>query len=98
MLDAVPLLDKNLDLYSVAAGTDRIEEIRELAAPFRGARVLHVNATAYGGGVAENLATHVALLRSAGLDAHWRVIRGTDDFYAATKKIHNALQGMEEVE
>jgi trehalose synthase len=95
MLEPVSLLEKNLDLYSVPAGEESIERIRALAEPFQGARVLHVNATAYGGGVAEHLATHVPLLRSAGLDAHWRIISGNDTFFAATKVIHNALQGMD---
>ena len=98
MLEPVPLLEKNLDFYAVAAGEEVVERIRALAEPLRGARVLHINATAYGGGVAENLATHVALLRAAGLDAHWRLIGGSSDFFVATKAIHNALQGMKEVE
>jgi trehalose synthase len=61
----------------------------------RGKRVLHVNATAYGGGVAELLATHVALLQSIGIDAEWQVIHGSDEFFAVTKTVHNALQGAE---
>jgi trehalose synthase len=55
--------------------------------------VLHINATAYGGGVAELLATHVPLLRSVGIEAEWQVIHGSDEFFAATKGVHNALQG-----
>jgi len=52
-----------------------------------------VNATAYGGGVAELLATHVALLRDVGLEADWQVIQGSDEFFNVTKTVHNALQG-----
>jgi trehalose synthase len=55
--------------------------------------VLHLNATAYGGGVAELLATHVPLLRSVGLDAEWQVMQGSDQFFGVTKGVHNALQG-----
>jgi len=55
--------------------------------------VLHVNATAYGGGVAELLATHVPLLRNVGLEAEWQVIHGSDEFFAVTKAVHNGLQG-----
>ena len=55
--------------------------------------MLHVNATAYGGGVAELLATHVALLRDLGIEAEWQVIHGSDEFFAVTKHVHNALQG-----
>ena len=61
--------------------------------PLHGARVLHVNATAYGGGVAELLATHVALLRDLGIEAEWQVIQGSDEFFSVTKAVHNALQG-----
>ncbi|HUF84170.1 MAG TPA: glycosyltransferase [Acidimicrobiia bacterium] len=93
MLERVPLLERDLDAYREIVGDEVVDRIRALAEPLRGARVLHVNATAYGGGVAELLATHVPLLRSAGLDADWQVIRGSDDFFRITKSVHNALQG-----
>ena len=70
-----------------------IAETRAAAEPLRGARVLHVSATAYGGGVAELLATHVPLLRSVGLEAEWQVLHGSDEFFAVTKQVHNGLQG-----
>ena len=93
MLERVPLLEKELSDFSPTVGDDAIARIRELAEPFRGARVLHINATAYGGGVAELLATHVPLLRSLGIDAEWQVMQGSDEFFAITKHVHNALQG-----
>ena len=55
--------------------------------------MLHVNATAYGGGVAELLATHVPLLQDLGIAAEWQVIRGSDEFFTVTKAVHNGLQG-----
>ena len=64
MLERVPLLEKELDHYRDIVGTDVVDRIETLAKPLQGARVLHLNATAYGGGVAELLATHVPLLRS----------------------------------
>jgi trehalose synthase len=93
VLDRVPLLEKHLDDYAGVVGAEVIDQIRELAKPLQGARVLHVNATAYGGGVAELLATHVPLLRSIGIDADWQVMHGSDDFFAVTKAVHNGLQG-----
>ncbi len=93
MLEHVPLLPKQLADYAPIIGEETLERIRTLAAPLQGARVLHVNATAYGGGVAELLATHVPLLRSAGLDAAWHTIHGSDEFFQVTKNVHNALQG-----
>jgi trehalose synthase len=95
LLERVPLLDKDLDDYADVVEPGALERIRELAAPLQGKRVLHVNATAYGGGVAELLATHVPLLQSIGIAAEWQVIHGSDEFFAVTKNVHNGLQGAE---
>lgn len=93
MLERVPLLEKDLGDFADVVGQDIIDRIRALAEPLRGARILHINATPYGGGVAELLATHVPLLRSLDIDASWQVMHGSDDFFAITKQVHNALQG-----
>ena len=93
MLERVPLLEKQLADYTDVAGPDVIERIRAAAAPLVGARVLHINATAYGGGVAELLATHVPLLRDLGIEAEWQVMHGSEEFFGVTKSVHNALQG-----
>jgi trehalose synthase len=93
VLERVPLLEKHVDDYSGIVGEDVVARIRALAGPLQGARVLHLNATAYGGGVAELLATHVPLLRSVGVEAEWQVLSGSDEFFSVTKEVHNALQG-----
>jgi trehalose synthase len=93
MLERVPLLEKELDDYRDLVGPDVVDRIATLAKPLQGARVLHLNATAYGGGVAELLATHVPLLRSLGIEAEWQVLHGSDEFFAVTKEVHNGLQG-----
>jgi trehalose synthase len=93
VLDSVPLLEKHIDDYAGVVGIDVVDRIRELAEPLKGARIMHLNATAYGGGVAELLATHVPLLRSVGIDADWQVMHGSDEFFAVTKAVHNGLQG-----
>lgn len=95
MLERVPVLERDIEDYREIVGDETIEEIRRLAAPLEGARVLHLNATPYGGGVAELLGTHVPLLRSLGINAEWAVIEGTDPFFHVTKNVHNALQGAE---
>ena len=94
MLEQVIVPPLSLDAFAPYAGDDAVEELRRLAAPLRDARVLHVNATKFGGGVAEILPTLTALMRDAGLDAEWRVIPGDDPFFDVTKRIHNGLQGM----
>jgi trehalose synthase len=93
VLERVPLLEKSLADYAEVAGAEAVDRIRAAAAPLAGARILHINATAYGGGVAELLATHVPLLRDLGIEAEWQVIHGSDEFFAITKNVHNALQG-----
>jgi trehalose synthase len=86
---------QSIAAYTSAMGEEKIEELRSLAADMRDARVLHVNSTAYGGGVAELLRSHIPLLRSLGVDAHWVTIRGDESFFNVTKGFHNALQGGE---
>ena len=73
--------------------TGSCRQILELAEPLQGKRVLHLSATAFGGGVAEILYTLVPLMRDAGLEAEWRIIHGEEEFFDVTKTIHNALQG-----
>ena len=93
MLQLVSIGKKSLADYEPIVGAEEVAAIRALARELRGARVLHVNATAYGGGVAEILANLVPLMRDVGLDAEWRVIYGSDEFFGVTKSFHNALQG-----
>src|SRR5207237_780712 len=58
--------------------------------------VVHLSATAFGGGVAEINYTLIPLMQDAGLDGEWRISRGQEEFYNVTKKMHNALQGAPE--
>jgi len=94
MLTSVPVTPKALADYRAIVGDAPIDEIRRLAEPLRGARVLHLNATAFGGGVAEILSALIPLLNDLGLKADWQIISGADEFFAVTKAIHNGLQGM----
>ena len=86
---------KALGDYATIASRGLMDQIRALAEPLAGKRVLHLSATAFGGGVAEINYTLVPLMRDAGLDTEWRVIYGQDEFFDVTKTIHNALQGAE---
>jgi trehalose synthase len=84
---------KSLADYAHIAGRGLMEEIRTLAEPIAGKRVLHLSATAFGGGVAEILYTLVPLMQDVGLETEWQVIFGHDEFFDVTKAIHNAIQG-----
>jgi len=93
MLETVHVGVQCIDWYVASAGADAVAGLKALAAPLRGARVLHLNATPYGGGVAEILRSEVPLLRDLGLAADWKVVTGDQAFFAVTKTIHNGLQG-----
>jgi len=96
VLQPVSTAQKTLADYTHIVGRPLVEEIRELAAPLQGKRVVHVSATAFGGGVAEILYTLVPLMRDVGLECEWQVIYGREEFFNATKLMHNALQGAPE--
>ena len=93
MLPVVNVGTKSLGDYATIATRGLMDEIRRLAEPLAGKRVVHLSATAFGGGVAEINYTLVPLMADAGLDVEWRIISGADEFYDVTKRIHNALQG-----
>ena len=93
MLQLVNVGHKALADYATIASRGLMDEIRRLAEPLRGKRVVHLSATAFGGGVAEINYSLIPLMQDAGLDVEWRIIRGEDEFFDVTKTIHNALQG-----
>ncbi len=93
MLQPVGVGHKTLADYTHLVGRPLIEEINELADELKGLKVLHLSATAFGGGVSEILYTLVPLMRDVGIEAEWQVIIGREEFFNATKLMHNALQG-----
>ena len=93
MLQRVAVGRWSLNAYRDVVPAHILEELAEAAKPLRGARILQLNATAYGGGVSELLRSSVPLLHDLGLTVDWSVIAGHAEFFRATKAIHNGLQG-----
>jgi len=93
MLDHVDVGPRSLDAYTQIIGEETVKEIRELAAPFEGARIAHINATTYGAGVCELLRSIVPLYRGLGIQAEWKLISADPEFLSVAKAIRNALQG-----
>lgn len=58
-------------------------------------KIAMINATSFGGGVAEILHSLVPLSRDMGIQIDWWKMEGTREFYTATKAFHNCLQGQE---
>ncbi|WP_309492160.1 glycosyltransferase [Candidatus Hecatella orcuttiae] len=84
----------SLDDYKAIVGEQEIAEIEKLASWVKGASIVHINSTRFGGGVAELLKNMVPLARTVGLNVSWQVMEASSEFFNVTKKFHNALQGM----
>lgn len=83
----------DVENYRLLVGDEMMDEVTTLARDLRGARICHINSTAYGGGVAELLSRYLPLLQGVGVSAEWRLIHGQPEFFTVTKAFHNALQG-----
>ncbi len=79
--------------YAPFAGLHVIEEIHRVAADLQDKRMLFINSTFDGGGVAEILNRMIPFMNDLNLSVRWEVIKGNDAFFSVTKKIHNALHG-----
>ncbi|MCK4622239.1 MAG: glycosyltransferase [Desulfuromonadales bacterium] len=87
-------MTRTLQTYEEVVGSIVISQLRQFARELAGARVVHVNSTRVGGGVAEILAWLIPLMCDLGIDARWEVIEGNEPFFHVTKAFHNGLQGV----
>ncbi|MHB1035878.1 MAG: glycosyltransferase [Pirellulales bacterium] len=83
-----------LDRYEEIVGHHEVERLRRLGERLSGKRIVHVNSTRVGGGVAEILGWMVPLFEELGVNARWEAITGPPEFYRVTKAFHNAMQGL----
>jgi trehalose synthase len=81
--------------YAAIVGAPAIDELFLLSKHLEGKSIQNINSTAVGGGVAEILTRMVPLLNQLGVQARWDVIKGNEKFFVTTKKIHNALHGVQ---
>ncbi len=83
--------------YLKLLGADEISKIRDKSEKFRENKVFHVNATKFGGGVAEILNNMIPLMHEFNIDAQWEAFTAPDEFFNVSKKMHNSLQGNREL-
>jgi len=86
-------MSTSLGAYEGIVGPAVLRQLRQLGEKLGGIRVVHVNSTREGGGVAEILEWMIPIMRELGLNASWEVIDGNERFFEVTKSIHNGLQG-----
>lgn len=91
--DFCPFSTPPLEAYASFLGEEKTERLQKVAQRLKGLKLLQLNATAQGGGVAEMLYSEMPFLNSLGIEAEWKVICGDADYFECTKKLHNLLQG-----
>ena len=82
--------------YISIVGESIIDDLKLIAKQLAGKKVMHINSTSVGGGVAEILSRMVPLLQELGVNTDWGLIKGGEQFFEVTKKFHNALHGRPE--
>jgi trehalose synthase len=85
-----------LDDYRSVSPPGSVDILRRMSEKLRSRRILRVNASRSGTGVAEMLDRHTPLLQELGIDARWEVIQGGEGFQAACQGFYNMLQGEED--
>ncbi len=84
---------KRIENYRSIVGDKVIAEIYKKSRTLYDRKVVDINSTYQGGGVAEILDSLIPLLNDAGINTQWNLLHGNPDFFQITKKFHNALQG-----
>ncbi|BAL80795.1 glycosyltransferase [Caldisericum exile] len=84
-----------IDDYRSVVSNEVVDELYSISKHLQGKVIQNINSTAVGGGVAEILTRMVPLLKELGINALWDVIKGNDRFFTITKKMHNALHGVD---
>jgi trehalose synthase len=80
-----------LEQYIPFVGEETLQELFILSKKLKDLKVLHVNSTYKGGGVAEILQRFIPLMNELGIKTDWKVFKGDEKFFSFTKKLHNLL-------
>lgn len=84
---------RTIQSYEPIVGAAVLNQLWQLAVNLEGLKVVHVNSTREGGGVAEILSWMIPYMKELGVNASWEIIEGDEEFFAVTKMFHNGLQG-----
>ncbi len=91
--DFCPFSASPPEAYVPIVGEERMERLQKTTQRVKGLKILELNATAQGGGVAEILYSAVPFLNTLGIETEWKIVRGPREYYEGTKELHNLLQG-----
>lgn len=97
MYGTLALSHRALDDLTDVAGQDAIDELRRLARPLEGLRVLNLSVAGFGTGNADLLNSSVPLLSDLGLDVQWQVVRSSEDDVPVGRAMYQALGGVQTI-
>jgi trehalose synthase len=89
-----PFSSPPLEAYTPIVGEKKMERLYSVAQALKGLKLLQMNATFQGGGVAEMLYGAIPFLNALGIEAEWKAITAEEEYFKCTKSLHNLLQGM----
>jgi trehalose synthase len=92
-MQRVPTGEVKLSGYTGIVSEHLLSEIEQIAEKLRGLRIIHINATPQGGGVAEILKSLVPLMCDVGIDSEWYALTPDESFFRVSKTLHHCLQG-----
>lgn len=93
MLQKVSLNPRKIKAYKDIIDKRLYDDVLSLAKKLKGLKVLHINATRFGGGVAEILHSFIPLMQDLKIKAEWQTIVADGRLFEITKSFHNAFQG-----
>jgi len=93
MIQKVNLKNKRIEDYRGFISASNYSKINHLFSRLKDKKIIHINSTSEGGGVAQILNSLVPLFNSGGLQASWYKIDAEKKFFEITKKIHHLFQG-----
>ena len=85
------------EVLGPVVGQSRVDSLvavgQQVAEALDGKRIVSVNSTASGGGVAEMLPVLLSYAAGIGIDCRWFVLEGDPEFFAITKRLHHFIHG-----
>ncbi|MCF7870265.1 MAG: glycosyl transferase family 1, partial [Candidatus Omnitrophica bacterium] len=86
---------KSIKEYIPVVGKQIVDELYLVAGKLADKKIQNINSTRFGGGVAEILSRMIPLMKDLGVSVGWDTLDAEDYFFTITKKIHNALHGLD---
>jgi trehalose synthase len=94
MLGSVAIAARCIDDYAAVVGEAPIAELRRLAAPLKGLRLLALSISAFGTWQSELLSASIPLMQDLGLKPEWRIVRTDHEFEPVVRSLYEALGGL----